>query len=86
MGYSILQAENMEAAKALLADHPHLAWSPDCEVEVHEMAGRVRLNHFRPTVPGALAVMLLSGLVFGSSDISPGPRGEGGPNRDAAAD
>ena len=39
VGYSILQAENMEAAKALLADHPHLAWSPDCEVEVHEMAG-----------------------------------------------
>ena len=39
VGYSILQAENMEAAKALLADHPHLAWSPECEVEVHEMAG-----------------------------------------------
>ena len=39
VGYSILQAENMEAAKALLADHPHLTWSPDCEVEVHEMAG-----------------------------------------------
>ena len=37
--YSIVQAESMEAAEALLADHPHLAWSPDCEVEVHEMAG-----------------------------------------------
>ena len=39
VGYSILQAENMEAAKALLADHPHLTWTPECEVEVHEMAG-----------------------------------------------
>ena len=29
----------MDAAEALLAAHPHLAWSPDCEVEVHEMAG-----------------------------------------------
>ena len=29
----------MKTAQALLADHPHLAWSPDCEVEVHEMAG-----------------------------------------------
>ncbi len=37
--YSIVQAENMEAAEALLADHPHLAWSPDCEIEVHEMTG-----------------------------------------------
>ena len=39
VGYSILQAENMEAAKALLADHPHLTLTPECEVEVHEMAG-----------------------------------------------
>ncbi len=39
VGYSILQAENMEAAKALLAGHPHLTWTPECEVEVHEMAG-----------------------------------------------
>ena len=37
--YSIVQAESMEAAETLLADHPHLAWSPDCEVEVHQMAG-----------------------------------------------
>ena len=37
--YSIVQAKNTEAAQALLADHPHLAWSPDCEIEVHEMAG-----------------------------------------------
>ncbi|MCY4627161.1 MAG: hypothetical protein OXE58_06275, partial [Acidobacteria bacterium] len=37
--YSIVQAESMEAAETLLADHPHLTWSPDCEIEVHEMAG-----------------------------------------------
>jgi len=37
--YSIVQAESMEAAEALLADHPHLAWSSDCEIEVHEMVG-----------------------------------------------
>lgn len=35
-GYSILQAENMEDAKALLMDHPHLAWNPACSIEVHE--------------------------------------------------
>ncbi len=29
----------MAAAEALLADHPHFTWSPDCEIEVHEMAG-----------------------------------------------
>jgi hypothetical protein len=35
-GYSILQAENMEGAKKLLQDHPHLAWNADCSIEVHE--------------------------------------------------
>ncbi|MDA1347959.1 MAG: YciI family protein [Chloroflexi bacterium] len=35
-GYSILQAENMDAAKALLEGHPHLEWAPGCEIEVHE--------------------------------------------------
>lgn len=39
VSYSIVQAEDMEAAETLLADHPHLAWSPDREAEVHEMAG-----------------------------------------------
>ena len=33
--YSVLQAENVEAAQALLADHPHLG-SAGCEVEVYE--------------------------------------------------
>ena len=35
-GYSILEAENMEAAQALLAGHPHLDWEAGCEIEVHE--------------------------------------------------
>ena len=36
VGYSILQAENMEAAQALLDGHPHLEWAAGCEIEVHE--------------------------------------------------
>ena len=36
IGYSILQAEDMEAAKALLEGHPHLEWTAGCEIEVHE--------------------------------------------------
>ncbi|PZC46327.1 MAG: YCII-related domain-containing protein [Chloroflexi bacterium] len=36
VGYSILQAENMDAAKALLAGHPHLGWNVGCDIEVHE--------------------------------------------------
>ena len=35
-GYSILEAENMEAAQALLAGHPHLEWGAGCEIEIHE--------------------------------------------------
>jgi hypothetical protein len=35
-GYSILEAESIEEAKSLLADHPHLKWRGDCEIEVHE--------------------------------------------------
>ena len=35
-GYSILQAENMDEAKALLKGHPHLSWSADSTIEVHE--------------------------------------------------
>ena len=33
--YTVLQAENMEAAQALLAGHPHLG-IPGCEIEVYE--------------------------------------------------
>ena len=35
-GYSILEAESMEAAKALLEGHPHVGWDPGCAIEVHE--------------------------------------------------
>ena len=35
-GYSILQAEDMQSAKALLEGHPHLEWAGCCEIEVHE--------------------------------------------------
>jgi hypothetical protein len=35
-GYSILQAETMEEAKALLQGHPHLMWNAGCTIEVHE--------------------------------------------------
>ncbi len=38
VGYSILQAEDMEAAKSLLRGHPHLEWTAGCEIEVHESA------------------------------------------------
>ena len=36
VGYSILQAENLEGAQALVKDHPHLQWAAGCEIEVHE--------------------------------------------------
>lgn len=35
-GFSILQAENMDEAKSLLLNHPHLAWSGGCDIELHE--------------------------------------------------
>lgn len=35
-GFSILQAENMEEAKELLKDHPHLSWVEGSEIEVYE--------------------------------------------------
>jgi hypothetical protein len=36
MGYSILEAEDMEAAQAVLSGHPHLEWAAGCELEIHE--------------------------------------------------
>jgi hypothetical protein len=36
VGYSVLEAENMDKAKKLLDDHPHLGWNDGCEIEVHE--------------------------------------------------
>ena len=36
-GYSIVQAENLEEAKSLLKDHPHISgWHPEATIEVHE--------------------------------------------------
>jgi hypothetical protein len=37
LGYSILQAENMDGAKGLLREHPHLNWDATCSIEVHEV-------------------------------------------------
>ncbi len=36
VGYSILQAENIESAKSLMEGHPHLQWDADCGIEIHE--------------------------------------------------
>lgn len=36
VGYSILQAANMDEAKGLLQGHPHLTWNAVCSIEVHE--------------------------------------------------
>ncbi|MBT8386052.1 MAG: hypothetical protein KJO12_01455 [Ignavibacteria bacterium] len=36
VGYSILDAEDLEKAKGLLKGHPHLAWNAQCSIEVHE--------------------------------------------------
>ena len=36
VGYSVLQAENMEKAVEMLKGHPHLDWTDSCEIEVHE--------------------------------------------------
>lgn len=35
-GYSVLQANTMDEAKALLQGHPHLGWNAACSIEVHE--------------------------------------------------
>lgn len=35
-GYSIVQAEDITAAQALLQDHPHLGWAPGCTIAVYE--------------------------------------------------
>ena len=37
VGYSILEAESMAAAQAMLEGHPHLGLDPSCEIEVHEV-------------------------------------------------
>ncbi len=37
-GYSIIQTGSIDEAQDLLKDHPHLAWTGGCRIEVHEMA------------------------------------------------
>jgi hypothetical protein len=36
VGYSILQAENIEGAKKLLEGHPHFESGGGCDIEIHE--------------------------------------------------
>jgi hypothetical protein len=36
VGYSVLRANDIEEAKSLLKNHPHLGWDAQCEIEVHE--------------------------------------------------
>jgi hypothetical protein len=36
VGYSILQASDMDAAKEMLKNHPHLGWNAGCDIEIHE--------------------------------------------------
>jgi len=36
VGYSILQAEDIDAAKKLLENHPHTGWNEGCDIEVYE--------------------------------------------------
>lgn len=36
-GYSIIQAKDIEEAKMLLKNHPHLTWANGCDIEVHEV-------------------------------------------------
>ena len=33
--YSLLQAESLAAAQALLESHPHLTWAEGCAIEVY---------------------------------------------------
>ena len=37
VGYSILQADDMEKAQEMLKEHPHLNWRDGCEIEIHEV-------------------------------------------------
>lgn len=37
LGYSVLQARDMNGALKLLKKHPHLMWKKTCVIEVYEM-------------------------------------------------
>ncbi len=36
VGFSMLEADDMDAALALCEGHPHLEWMDGCEISVHE--------------------------------------------------
>jgi len=36
-GYSILEADSLQQATSLMEGHPHTAWRPDAEIEIHEI-------------------------------------------------
>lgn len=36
VGFSILQANDMEGAEELIKGHPHLSWNENCKIEIHE--------------------------------------------------
>ncbi len=35
-GYSLIQAADLNEAKSMLKNHPHLQWEPGCKISVHE--------------------------------------------------
>ena len=35
-GYSIIQADDIDDAKSMLTNHPHLNWMEGCTIDVHE--------------------------------------------------
>jgi len=37
-GYSMIEADSMDAAMKLMGGHPHLAQDDSCEIEIHEAA------------------------------------------------
>ena len=37
-GYSVLQAESMEALEEECKDHPHIGWHPEAYIEFFELA------------------------------------------------
>lgn len=38
-GYSLVQADSLEAAQQLFSGHPHLHWAPGCSIELAELGG-----------------------------------------------
>ena len=35
-GYSIVQASDLDEAKSLFRNHPHLGWTDGCTIDLHE--------------------------------------------------